>query len=141
MQHAGVILGPRGTADHVMRGFPAHADGYAGSLRCSREVSAVTGACLLVRKDKYFAAGGLNEFFVRHYEDVDFCLRLRARGWRNVYVGGTALTHHESKTRGPVYSYTDRVLLLDYWEPLIKAGDPYYNRNFDPLRFDYALKG
>jgi GT2 family glycosyltransferase len=141
VQHAGVILGPRGTADHVMRGFPSTCDGYAGSLSCTREVSAVTGACLVVRKDKYFACGGLNEFFVRHYEDVDFCLRLRRRGWRNLYVAGTEVVHHESKTRGPIYSYTDRVLLLDEWEPTIRAGDPYYNPNFDPLRVDYSVKG
>lgn len=141
VQHAGVILGPRGTADHIMRGFPAQADGYAGSLSCTREASCVTAACLMVSKEKYLAVGGLNEFFVRHYDDVDFCLRLRARGLRNLYVGGVTLVHHESKTRGPVYSYTDRVLLLDHWEPTIKAGDPYYNPNFDPLRFDYALKG
>jgi GT2 family glycosyltransferase len=141
IQHAGVILGPRGTADHVMRGFPARADGYAGSLSCTRESSCVTAACLMVRKDKYLAVGGLNEFFVRHYDDVDFCLRLRAKGWRNLYAAGATLIHHESKTRGSVYSYTDRVLLLDHWEPTIRAGDPYYNPNFDPLRFDYTLKG
>jgi GT2 family glycosyltransferase len=141
IQHAGVILGPRGTADHVMRGFPAQSDGYAGSLSCTREASCVTAACLMVRKDKYLAVGGLDEFFVRHYDDVDFCLRLRARGLRNLYAAGATLVHHESKSRGPVYSYTDRVLLLDHWEPAIKAGDPYYNPNFDPLRFDYTLKG
>jgi GT2 family glycosyltransferase len=141
VQHAGVILGPRGTADHAMRGFPANLDGYLGSLCCTREVSAVTGACLMVRKDHYLACGGLNEFFVRHYEDVDFCLRLRRRNLRNLYVASTSLVHHESKTRGPMYSYTDRILLLDYWEPTIKAGDPYYNRNFDPLCVDYTVKG
>jgi GT2 family glycosyltransferase len=138
VQHAGVILGPRGTADHVMRGFTADADGYAGSLQCTREVSAVTGACLMVRKDKYFACGGLNEFFFRHYEDVDFCLRLRRRNWRNLYVAAVTLIHHEGKTRGPMYDYTDRVLLLDYWERLIRGGDPYYNRNFDPRGTNYA---
>jgi O-antigen biosynthesis protein len=140
VQHAGVILGPRGTADHVMRGFPAQVDGYAGSLRCTREVSAVTGACLMVRTEKYLACGGLNEFFRCHYEDVDFCLRLRRRHWRNLYVGSTTLIHHESKSRGPRYSYTDRVLLLDYWGPMIEAGDPYYNRNFETQSFDYTLK-
>lgn len=140
VQHAGVILGPRGTADHVVRGIPADSDGYAGSLRCTREVSAITGACLMVSKDKYAECGGLNERFVRHYEDVDFCLRLRARGWRNVYVASTALIHHESMTRGSVYDFTDRILLLDYWEPEILRGDPYYNRNFDPNRFDYSVR-
>jgi GT2 family glycosyltransferase len=140
VQHAGVILGPRGTADHVMRGFPGDSDGYAGSLQAAREVTAVTGACLLVRRDHYLACGGLNETFGRHYEDVDFCLRLRRLGLRNVFVGGTRLMHHESKSRGSYYDLTDRMLLLDHWEPWIVRGDPYYNRAFDPERVDYSIR-
>lgn len=140
VQHAGVILGPRGTADHVMRGFPGDSDGYAGSLPAAREVMAVTGACLLVRRDHYLACGGLNETFGRHYEDVDFCLRLRRLGLRNVFVGSTHLVHHESKSRGSYYDLTDRMLLLDHWEPWIVRGDPYYNRAFDPERVDYSIR-
>jgi len=140
VQHAGVILGPRGTADHVMRGFPGDSDGYAGSLQAAREVTAVTGACLLVRRDHYLACGGLNETFGRHYEDVDFCLRLRKRGLRNVFVGSARLLHHESKSRGSSYDFTDRVLLLDHWEPLITRGDPYYNPAFDLERVDYSVR-
>jgi GT2 family glycosyltransferase len=71
---------------------------------------------------------------------VDFCLRLRKRGLRNIYVGGTRLIHHESKSRGGTYNYTDRVLLLDYWERQILEGDPFYNVNFDPDRNDYSLR-
>jgi GT2 family glycosyltransferase len=140
VQHAGVILGPRGTADHVSRGFSSDADGYAGSLSCTREVSAVTGACLMVQRHKFQACGGLNEEFRRHYEDVDFCMRLRKRGFRIIYVAGTALIHHESMTRGSLYSMTDRALLLDYWEPDIQRGDPYYNSHFDPQKCDYSLR-
>jgi GT2 family glycosyltransferase len=140
VQHAGVVLGPRGTADHVMRGFVADCDGYAGSLKAARDVSAVTGACLLVGRTRYDACGGLNERFQRHYEDVDFCLRLRRQGLRNVFVGAVRLIHHESKSRGTQYNYTDRVLLLDWWEKDILRGDPYYNPNFDPHRTDYAVR-
>jgi O-antigen biosynthesis protein len=140
VQHAGVILGPRGTADHVMRGFPGDSDGYAGSLQAAREVTAVTGACLLVRRDHYMACGGLNETFGRHYEDVDFCLRLRKRGLRNIFVGGARMVHHESKSRGSYYDFTDRVLLLDHWESWIRRGDPYYNPAFDPERVDYSVR-
>ncbi len=140
VQHAGVILGPRGTADHVMRGFPGDSDGYAGSLQAAREVTAVTGACLLVRRDHYMACGGLNETFGRHYEDVDFCLRLRRLGLRNIFVGGARMVHHESKSRGSYYDFTDRVLLLDHWESWIQRGDPYYNPSFDPERVDYSVR-
>jgi GT2 family glycosyltransferase len=140
VQHAGVILGPRGTADHVMRGFPGDSDGYAGSLQAAREVTAVTGACLLVRRDHFMACGGLNETFGRHYEDVDFCLRLRRLGLRNIFVGGARMVHHESKSRGSYYDFTDRVLLLDHWESWIQRGDPYYNPSFDPERVDYSVR-
>lgn len=139
VQHAGVILGPRGTADHVMRNFPEHVEGYAGSLWCDREVSAVTAACLLVSAEKFHAVGGFNERFRNHYEDVDLNLKLRKGGYRNVYVGATRLVHHESKSRGKFYDYNDRVLLLDLWEHWIDRGDPYYNRNFHREHFDYTL--
>ncbi len=140
IQHAGVILGPRGTADHLMRFFPADTDGYVGSLPSVREVSAVTGACLLVDREKYEACGGLNEKFRRHYEDLDFCLDLSERGFVNLYVGSVRLMHHESKTRGSYYDFTDRILLLDRWEHRIDRGDPYYNPNFDAQHVDYSLR-
>ncbi|MCF7838270.1 MAG: glycosyltransferase family 2 protein [Candidatus Marinimicrobia bacterium] len=139
VQHAGVVLGPRGTADHLMRGFPEGIDGYNGSLVCDHEVTAVTAACLLVAADKFRRIGGFNPLFERHYEDLDLCLRLRAQGWRNVFAAGARLLHHESKSRGKTYSYTDRVLLLDTWEDVIRAGDPYYGPHFNPAHTDYQL--
>ena len=139
VQHAGVILGPRGTADHVMRNFPAASDGYFGSLAVTRDVTAVTAACLMVAKSRFNAAGGFNELFRNHYEDVDLNLRLRQSGLRNICVAGTRLIHHESKTRKANYDYNDRILLLDYWEDLIDKGDPFYNANFHPEHFDYTL--
>src|SRR5262245_38257142 len=82
VQHAGIALGMRGTADHVLRHLPGDGDGYFGSLAATREVSAVTFACAMLRRADYEAAGGLNELFATHYQDVDFCLRLRERGRR-----------------------------------------------------------
>ncbi|QGJ71855.1 O-antigen biosynthesis glycosyltransferase rfbC [Planctomycetales bacterium 10988] len=140
VQHAGVILGPRGTADHLMRNFPHDCDGYCGSLNTTKEVSAVTAACLLISKEKYLKVGGLNELYKRHYEDLDFCLKLRREGYRNLYVGTTELIHHESKTRGKKYNYTARVLILDQWEEMIEKGDPYYNCNFAPDSVDYTMR-
>ena len=138
VQHGGVALGCRGTADHVMRQMP-DCDGYAGSLSCAREVSAVTAACLMIRRALYEEIGGFNEHFFTHYQDVDLCLKLRARGKRIIFTPHARFVHHESLSRGKYYDLVDRNLLLDFWEPTIKKGDPYYNSNFNIDTLDYAL--
>ena len=139
VQHAGVILGPRGTADHLLRNFPCDSEFYHGILRCDHEVSAVTAACLLVATDKFREVGGFNENFRHHYEDVDLCLKLRQAGYQNMYAGSTRLVHHESKTRGKYYDYTDRMLLLDTWEEWIAKGDPFYNPNYLRTSVNYSM--
>jgi GT2 family glycosyltransferase len=140
VQHAGVVLGFRGTADHVMRGFPADVDGYAGSLCCAREVSGVTAACLAIRRQDYLDLGGLVDHYATHYQDVDLCLRVRAQGKRILYLPGARLYHHESASRGKAYDHLDRALLLDSWGDVIRRGDPYYNPNFSLERVDYTLR-
>jgi GT2 family glycosyltransferase/ribosomal protein L29 len=140
VQHAGVALGMRGTADHIMRRFPRDVDGYAGSLVCAREVSAVTGACLMIRKTLFEEIGGFNPHFFTAYQDVDLCLRLRARGLRVIYTPQAVLLHHESISRQSYYDMIDRMLLLDLWETVIEQGDPYYNRNLDLERGDYSRR-
>lgn len=138
VQHAGVVLGMRGTADHTMRRFPLGVDGYAGSLVCAREVSALTGACLIIRKSLFHEMGGFNEHFFTAYQDVDLCLRLRARGLRLIFTPQSVLVHHESVSRQRYYDMIDRMLLLDRWEDVIERGDPYYNPNLDLKRGDYS---
>jgi GT2 family glycosyltransferase len=140
VQHAGVALGMRGTADHTMRRFPLGVDGYAGSLVCAREVSAVTGACLMIRKAVFEEIGGLNEHFFTAYQDVDLCLRLRARGLRVICTPRALLLHHESVSRQSYYDMIDRMLLLDQWEDVIERGDPYYNPNLNLERGDYSRR-
>lgn len=140
VQHAGVALGMRGTADHTMRRFPRDVDGYAGSLVCAREVSAVTGACLMIRKSMFEEIGGFNPHFYTAYQDVDLCLRLRTRGLRVIYTPQALLLHHESISRQSYYDMVDRMLLLDLWETVIEQGDPYYNRNLNLERGDYSRR-
>jgi GT2 family glycosyltransferase len=140
VQHAGVALGMRGTADHIMRGFPSDVDGYAGSLACAREVSAVTAACLMMRKSLFLEIGGFNEHFFTAYQDVDLCLRLRDRGLRIIYTPEAVVIHHESVSRKNYYDMVDRMLLLDRWELVIERGDPYYNPNLVLERGDYSVR-
>ncbi len=137
VQHAGVVLGMRGTADHVMRGFPAAADGYAGSLSCTREVSAVTGACLAISRGLFEQAGGFDERFATHYQDVDLCLKLRQLELRNLYTPRAVVRHDEGATRGDHYDRLDRALLLDAWGETIGRGDPYYSRWLSLAGDDY----
>ena len=140
IQHAGVVLGCRGTADHVLRFAPADSDGYAGSLACAREVSAVTAACMMMKRENFESIGGFNEHYFTAYQDTDLCLTLRALGKRNVMAPRAVLFHLESKSRGSYYDFVDRSLLLDRWEETIAASDPYYNPNFDLDACDYSLR-
>jgi len=139
VQHAGVALGMRGTADHTMRGFPMEADGYAGSLACAREVSAVTAAAMMIRKSLFDELRGFSEHFFTVYQDVDLCLRLRKRGMRLICTPRAVVIHHESISRRNYYDMVDRMLLLDQWESVIERGDPYYNSNLNLERGDYTL--
>jgi len=140
VQHAGVVMGSRGTADHIMRGFPSDVDGYAGSLVCAREVSAVTAACMMVRKHDFQQVNHFNEHFFTHYQDVDLCMKLVNLEKRIIFTPRAVLIHHESVTRRNYYDLVDRYLLLDQWQHYIAAGDPFYNLNFDVARCDYGVK-
>ena len=101
IQHGGVLVGLHGTADHAYAGAPGDAPGYAQQLLVRREVSAVTAACLVVRRAVYLEVGGLDEeTFPVSFNDVDFCLKLRERGYRNVWTPHARLVHHESASRG-----------------------------------------
>jgi O-antigen biosynthesis protein len=141
VQHAGVVLGPRGTADHVMRFFPEGIDGHGGSLACSREVSGVTAACLMMRKDVFAKLGGFSEDFTTHYQDVDLCLKIREAGYRIICAASPRLIHHESTTRASGgYDMMDRAILIDRWHHRITAADPYYNPALNLEKLDYSLR-
>ncbi len=140
VQHAGVVLGMRGTADHIMRGFPSDVDGYAGSLSCTREVSAVTAACMAIRHSLLDELGGFDEHYGTHYQDVDLCLRLRAAGLRNLFTPRAVVRHDEGATRGSRYDHLDRALFLDRWSETVERGDPYYNPALSLAGDDYHVR-
>jgi GT2 family glycosyltransferase len=100
IQHAGVVLGLHGVAGHPYAGRPAGYAGQAGRLRSVQSLSAVTAACLMVRKSLYLEVGGLDEQLPVAFNDVDFCLRLGQRGLRTVWTPHARLCHHESASRG-----------------------------------------
>ena len=100
IQHAGVILGMHGVAGHVYAGLPRDHSGQMGRALLVQEMSAVTAACLLVRKSVFDEVGGLDERLSVAFNDIDFCLRVRARGYRNLWTPHAVLYHHESASRG-----------------------------------------
>lgn len=100
IQHAGVEIGVGGAAGHAHRLIPFDNAGHHWLHRTTREVSAVTAACLVVRRNRYLEVGGLDEqAFAVAFNDVDFCLKLRSRGWRNILVADAVLVHYESVSR------------------------------------------
>lgn len=101
LQHAGVVVGLGGEAGHILRHRPADTPGHLGRMRVAHEVSAVTAACLAVTRDKYRAVGGFDAAtFAVDFNDVDFCLRLGAAGWKTVWTPHAVLFHLESVSRG-----------------------------------------
>lgn len=149
IQHAGVVLalGAHRTAGHSH--YKQHRDnlGYMGRLCYAQDVSAVTGACLLVKKSLFEEAGGLDESFAVSLNDVDFCLKLREKGYLNVFTPFAELYHFESISRGlddngeKAQRYNrESEQFRDKWKDVLEAGDPYYNPNFSLDRSDFALK-
>lgn len=101
VQHAGVVVGMGGAAGHAHRGLADGDPGYFAQALVTRGATAVTAACLVVAKEKFDAVGGLDAAKLAiAYNDVDLCLKLRAAGWRNIYVAQAVLIHHEGKSRG-----------------------------------------
>jgi GT2 family glycosyltransferase len=112
VQHAGVVLGAAGVAAHVLRFWDASNPDPMGRLTAKREVAAVTGACLTVRADRFDEVGGFAEDLPVTLNDIDFCLRLAARGYRNLVTPAARLIHHESVSRG-LDADADRLARLD----------------------------
>ncbi len=146
LQHGGVILGPGGCAVHAHKALPRGLNGYAGRAALIQSFSAVTAACLVVRKSLYTQVGGLDEVNLSvAFNDVDFCLRLREAGYRNVWTPYAELLHHESATRGEDVAPEKRerferelAFMQQRWGALIDH-DPAYSPNLTLLLEDFSL--
>lgn len=130
IQHAGVILGLNGLVDHGHRGFPGDSSGYCQTLKMIRNYSAVTAACLMIRKSVFQQIGGFDEQNLPiTFNDVDLCLRLRKMNYLIVYTPYAELYHYESISRGYINDFQEGHYLLSCWQEIIENGDPYYNPN------------
>lgn len=147
VQHAGVVMGLGGLAAHVHHRFGRNDRGYFGRLALANEYSAVTAACLAVRKEHFFAVGGLNETELTvAYNDVDLCLKLMKKGLRNIYTPFAEIYHHESATRGGEHESLEKrerfarekAFMLAEWGEIIRY-DPTYNPNLTLDAADFRL--
>jgi GT2 family glycosyltransferase len=141
IQHGGVIIGIGGVAGHSHKYYPADSPGYFFRLQTIQNLSAVTGACLVIRRELYENIGGLNEQLEVAFNDIDFCLRIQEQGYRNLWTPYANLIHHESLSRG--YNDThekqerfnkEKGFMLKNWGDVLNR-DPYYNPNLS-LRFE-----
>ena len=146
LQHAGVLLGVGGVANHAHLGMQADRPGYFFRAQLVQEMSAVTGACLLVRREYYQAVGGLDEINLTvAFNDVDFCLKLRELGLCNLYTPFSVLIHHESVSRGrdeqpeQAARFAKEVAWMqERWASVLKW-DPAYNPNLSLASPDFRL--
>ncbi len=146
VQHAGIVVGVNGIADHVHLHIPRHFPGYFSKAMLIQSFSAVTAACLVVRKSTYQQVGGLDEVNLTvAFNDVDFCLRLMEAGYRNVWTPQAELYHHESLTRGAENTPEKQVrfqaeikYMQERWATAL-SHDFAYNPNLDKAHANYTL--
>jgi len=152
IQHAGIVLGlgAHRTAGHTHYRLSKDNLGYMGRLCYAQNVTAVTGACLMVSRADFDRVGGFDEDFAVALNDVDFCLKLRREGLLNVFTPFAELFHYESASRGSDVEGAEKEKADRYdreaekfrekWKEVLDAGDPYYNPNFSLDHSNYTLK-
>jgi len=141
IQHAGVIIGLCEFAGHSHRHISGFDHGYWGSVDIIRNYSAVSAACMMIRREVFLGAGGFDEAFQYAYQDVDLCLRLREKEFLIVYTPYAQIVHHESATRrgGMAFGEHDISLARSRWYRYLAQGDPYYNPNLTMQKEDFSL--
>ena len=146
IQHAGIVLGLGGVAGHGHRFARADDPGYLGRLQAVQNVSAVTAACLLVRKRVFNQVGGFDESLTVAFNDVDFCLKVRAAGYLNLWTPFAELIHHESVSRGrdltpsKARRFADEYAMMQRNWGLELLRDPYYSPHLTYDREDFSLR-
>lgn len=147
IQHAGCVIGIGGIAGHMFVDMPANRTGYLHKASILQDMSAVTAACMMMKKTAFEEAGGFTEKLSVAFNDVDLCLKVRKNEKLIVYDPYVQLYHMESKTRGAEDS-TEKVRRfqeeIEYmrcqWIDILKKGDPYYNKNLSLTKWNYSLR-
>lgn len=147
IQHAGVVIGFGGIAGHCFVMQKRGTTGYCHRIICAQDYSAVTAACMMVKRSAFDAVGGLSEELAVAFNDIDFCMKLRRAGYLIVYNPYAELYHYESKSRGledtpeKVARFNKEIATFaEKWPEILENGDPYYNPNLTLDSQDFSLK-
>ncbi|MBU5481072.1 glycosyltransferase family 2 protein [Blautia sp. MSJ-19] len=147
IQHAGCVIGIGGIAGHMFVNMPANRTGYLHKASIIQDMSAVTAACMMMKKEAFEDAGGFSEELAVAFNDVDLCLKVRQTGRLIVYDPYVQLYHMESKTRGAedseekVRRFQEEIeYMRSHWIDILKKGDPYYNKNLSLTKWNYSLR-
>lgn len=147
IQHAGVVLGLGGIAGHIMCRASKGDPGYFGRMISVQEISAVTAACMMVKKSDFDAVGGLDETFQVAFNDIDLCMKFRAAGKKIIFTPYAELYHYESKSRGledtpeKQFRFDKEVKRFqEKWAQQLEMGDPYYSPNLSVTEGDCSLR-
>ncbi|WP_373214305.1 glycosyltransferase [Ruminococcus sp. 5_1_39BFAA] len=147
IQHAGCVVGIGGIAGHMFVDMPAERTGYLHKASILQDMSAVTAACMMVKKSVFEQVGGFTEKLAVAFNDVDLCLKINRAGYLVVYDPYAKLYHMESKTRGAEDNkakvrrfQTEIEYMRCNWLDILKNGDPYYNKNLSLTKWNYSLK-
>lgn len=147
IQHAGVVIGFGGIAGHAFVQQKRGTTGYCHRIICAQDYSAVTAACMMVKKSVFEEVGGLTEELQVAFNDVDFCMKVRQAGKLVVYNPYVELYHYESKSRGledtpeKVARFNNEIKIFSKrWPEILEKGDPYYNPNLTLESQDFSLR-
>jgi len=147
IQHAGVIIGIGGVAGYAHWQFPRNSAGYNGRIEVIQNLSAVTAACLMARKNIFKKVRGFDENYSIAYNDIDLCMKIRERGYLIVYTPYAELYHYESLSRGAedteekqLRFFKETRYFQSKWVRALGECDPYYNPNLSLFRNDFSLK-
>lgn len=147
IQHAGTVIGIGGIAGHMFVDMDRERSGYMHKASIIQDLSAVTAACMMVKRKVFEQVHGFEEELAVAFNDVDFCLKVRELGYLVVYNPYVELYHYESKSRGTEDSkekvrrfQSEIEFMRCRWEVLLKKGDPYYNKNLSLSKWNYSLK-
>lgn len=147
IQHAGVVIGFGGIAGHCFVQQPRGNTGYCHRIICAQDYSAVTAACMMMKRSVFEEVGGLTEELAVAFNDIDFCMKVRQKGYLIVYNPYAELYHYESKSRGledtpeKLERFRNEIRIFETrWPEIMKNGDPYYNPNLSLETQDFSLK-